>query len=93
MTWKHCIKGGSSHIPTTTVQQRPTVTVTSWDFIKDNYDSNDRLAVVIKNQNKDRFIQRIDSARNIASPDFQKWLRFHNANGGCIYLSTNSLRP
>jgi hypothetical protein len=75
------------------VQQRPAVTVTSWDFVKDNYDPNDRLAVVIKNLSKDRFIQRIDAARNIASPDFQKWLRFHNVNGGCVYLSTNSLRP
>jgi hypothetical protein len=80
-------------MPTATVQQRPTVTVTSWDFVKDNYDLSDRLAVVIKNRSKDRFIQRIDTARNIASPDFQKWLRFQNANGGCVFLSTNSLRP
>jgi hypothetical protein len=80
-------------MPAATSQQRPRLTVTSWDFIKDNYDPDDRLAVVIKNQNKDRVVQRIDTARTIALPDFQRWLRFHNANGGNVYLSTNSLRP
>ena len=68
-------------------------TITSWDYIKQNYDPDDRLAVVIKNQDKDQVIQRIDTARNIASPDFQKWLRFHNVRGGNVYVSVNSLKP
>ena len=80
-------------MPAATTQQRHKLTVTSWDFIRDNYDPDDRLAIVIKNPHKDRVIQRIDTARNIASPDFQRWLRFQNVNGGCVYLSTNSLRP
>ena len=68
-------------------------TVTSWDYIKQNYDSDDRLAVVIKNHMTGQVIQRLDSARAIASPDFQRWLRFHNANGGNIYLSVNASSP
>lgn len=68
-------------------------TITSWDYIKQNYDPDDRLAVIIKNQNKDQVIQRIDTARNIASPDFQKWLRFHNVRGGNVYVSVNSVKP
>ena len=69
-------------MPASRTTERPKVTVTSWDYIKDNYDPDDRLAVVIKNQQKDRVIQRIDTAKAIASPDFQKWLRYHNAHGG-----------
>src|SRR4029450_7374734 len=33
-----------------------------------------------------------ESAREIASPDFQRWLRFQNVKG-CIYLSVNALQP
>ena len=80
-------------MPESRTAERPRVTVTSWDFIKDNYDPDDRLAVVIKNQDKDRVIQRIDTARNIASPDFQKWLRFQNVMEDDVYLTTNTLRP
>ena len=68
-------------------------TITSWDYIKQNYDPDDRLAVVIKNHLTGQVIQRLDSARAIASPDFQSWLRFQNANGGSVYLSVNALQP
>ena len=68
-------------------------TITSWDYIKQNYDPDDRLAVVIKNQRTGQVIQRLTSARAIASPDFQRWLRFHNVNGGNAYLSVNALLP
>lgn len=66
-------------------------TVTAWDFIKDNYDPDDRLAVVIKNPHENRVTQRMDTAKAIASPDFQKWLRDHNEHGAEIYLTTNAL--
>ena len=64
--------------------------VTSWDYIKDNYEADDRLAVVIK-QPSGQVIQRINTAERIASPDFQRWLRFENLSGGNIYLSANAL--
>ena len=79
-------------MPASRTAERPKVTVTSWDYIKDNYDPEDRLAVVIKNQEKDQVIQRIDTAKAIASPDFQKWLRYQNAHGGDVFLTANALR-
>jgi len=75
------------------VTERPNATVTAWDFIKDNYDPDDCLAVVIKNPHENRVTQRMDTAKAIASPDFQKWLRDHNERGGEIYLTTNALMP
>jgi hypothetical protein len=68
-------------------------TITSWDYIKQNYHPDDRLAVVIKNQVTGQVIQRLNTARAIASPDFQRWLRFQNVNGGSVYLSVNCLQP
>jgi len=73
--------------------ERPRLTVTSWDYVKDNFEPDDRLAVMIKNQGKDQVIQRMDTAKGIASPDFQRWLRYHNAQGGDVYISVNALRP
>jgi len=66
-------------------------TVTSWDYIKQNYHPDDRLAVVIKHQSGS-VVQRISTAERIASPEFQRWLRFENLRGGNIYLSVNSLQ-
>ena len=73
--------------------ERSNATVTAWDFIKDNYDPDDRLAVVIKNPHENRVTQRMDTAKAIASPDFQKWLLDHNEHGAEIYLTTNTLMP
>jgi hypothetical protein len=67
-------------------------TVTSWDYIKDNYEPDDRLAVVIKRV-AGQVIQRINTAERIAAVDFQRWLRFENVHGGNVYMSVNALRP
>ncbi len=67
-------------------------TMTTWDYIKENYHPGDRLAVVIKNASG-AVIQRISTAERIASPEFQRWLQFENLRGGNVYLSVNSLLP
>jgi len=66
------------------------LTVTSWDYIKDNFQPDDRLAVVIKTQQE--VIQRIATAEKIASKSYQAWLRFKNVHSGDIYISMNTLR-
>jgi hypothetical protein len=67
--------------------------VTSWDYITDSFQPDDRLAVVIKNQQKNHLTQRIATAENLASPKYQAWLRYENAQRGDIYLSMNPLKP
>lgn len=66
--------------------------VTSWDYISDNFHSDDRLAVVIKNQQKNQLTQRIATAENLSTPKYQAWLRYENAQGGDIYISMNPLK-
>jgi hypothetical protein len=65
--------------------------MTSWDYIRENFNSQDRLALVIKNG--DRLVQRIVTAEHLTGPSFQAWLRYENAHGGNIYLSMNPLKP
>ncbi len=67
------------------------LTITSWDYIKDNFQPNDRLAVVIKTRQE--VVQRIAAAEKISSKAYQAWLRFKNAHAGEIYISMNTLKP
>jgi hypothetical protein len=67
------------------------LTITSWDYIKDNFQPDDRLAVVIKTRQE--VIQRIATAEKISSKAYQAWLRFKNAHAGEIYISMNTLKP
>ncbi len=67
--------------------------VTSWDFIKDNYRPDDRVAVVIRNRARNYTLQRLLSASDAASPRFQRYLRHENAQGADIYISMNVLKP
>ena len=72
----------------------PKRTITSWEYIKDNFEPSDRLAVVIKRRQKDGIVQRLVTAEQLAGPRFQAWLRFENAvHAGDAYLSMNPLKP
>ncbi len=67
-------------------------TITSWDYIRDNFAPQDRLAIVIKFQ-QHGLVQRIATAEKLAMPRFQAWLRRANAHGGDVYISVNALKP
>ena len=66
------------------------------DFLRQNYNRADRLAVVTIERLSDGKAGRIHhyfkTAEEIASPEFQRMLRSANANGRDIYLTPNTLR-
>ena len=62
------------------------------EYIERNYQSSDRLAIVVRNRLTGETTQRLASAEKIASNDFQAWLRHKNAQGADIYISQNALR-
>jgi hypothetical protein len=61
-------------------------------YIYENFEPSDWLAVVIRNRESGGTIQRITTAEKIASPPFQSWLRHKNAHGSDIYLSLNTFK-
>lgn len=61
-------------------------------YIRENFEAADWLAVVVRNRGTGETIQRITTAQQIASHEFQSWLRHKNAHGSDIYLSLNTLR-
>jgi RepB DNA-primase from phage plasmid len=62
------------------------------EYILDNFEPTDRIAMLVLNRNFGETIQRITSAQKAASPEFQPWLRYKNANGSDIYIGMNPLK-
>ena len=69
--------------------ENPTAFVPSAsEYILDNFEQTDRIAMLVLNRDFGETIQRITSAQKAASPEFQAWLRYKNANGSDIYIGT-----
>jgi len=62
------------------------------EYILDNFEPTDRIAMLVLHRDFGETIQRITSAQKAASPEFQAWLRYKNANGSDIYIGMNPLR-
>jgi hypothetical protein len=62
-------------------------------YILDNFEPTDRIAMLVLNRDFGETIQRITSVQKAASPEFQAWLRYKNANGSDIYIGMNPLKP
>jgi hypothetical protein len=73
--------------------ENPTTFVPSAsEYILDNFEQTDRIAMLVLNRDFGETIQRITSAQKASSPEFQAWLRYKNANGSDIYIGQNPLR-
>src|SRR4029077_4814806 len=63
------------------------------EYILDNFEPADRIAVLVLNRQLGETTQRITTAQKASSPEFQAWLRYKNANGSDIYIGMNALQP
>jgi len=62
------------------------------EYILDNFNPTDRIAVLVLNRQLGETTQRITTAQKASSPEFQAWLRYKNANGADIYIGMNALQ-
>jgi hypothetical protein len=62
-------------------------------YLRENFRSDDRLAVVLIQKETHRVVQRIATAEKIAAPGFQAWLRHENAQRCEVYVSMNTIKP
>jgi len=73
--------------------EKPALSIPSApEYILDNFEHTDRIAVLVINREFGETIQRITSAQKATSPEFQAWLRYKNANGSDIYIGMNPLK-
>lgn len=62
------------------------------DYVNENFEPTDWLAVLAVNRNTGDTLQRVSPARSIVSPEYQRWLRYLNATGSDVYLSLNTFK-
>jgi RepB DNA-primase N-terminal domain len=63
------------------------------EYILDAFEASNRIAVLALNRDLRETVQRLTIAGKAASPEFQAWLRYKNANGSDIYVGMNPLKP
>jgi len=61
------------------------------DYILQNFEASDRIAVLVRSRRAGETIQRITTAKSAASQDFQAWLRHKNVSSD-VYIGMNTLR-
>jgi hypothetical protein len=73
-------------------ERTPSFKPSASEYILDNFEAADRIAILALNRDFADTIQRITSAQKAASPEFQAWLRYKNANDWDIYIGMNPLK-
>jgi RepB DNA-primase from phage plasmid len=64
------------------------------EYIRANFQSTDRVAVLVRNRKRGETIQRIATVDKIAAPSFQDWMRYKNEKDSCdVYVGMNALKP
>src|SRR6202163_1525872 len=61
------------------------------EYILQNFEASDRIAVLVRDRRAGETIQRITTAKNAASPEFQAWLRHKNICSD-VYIGMNALK-
>jgi RepB DNA-primase N-terminal domain len=61
------------------------------EYILQNFEPSDRIAVLVRDRRAGETIQRITTAKNAASPGFQGWLRHKNVTSD-VYIGMNALK-
>jgi hypothetical protein len=61
------------------------------DYILQNFEASDRIAVLVRSRRAGETIQRITTANNAASQGFQAWLRHKNVSSD-VYIGMNTLK-
>jgi hypothetical protein len=75
-------------------EKESTKDLSAVEYLRTNFDSSDRLAVLVRNRDRGETMQRIATSARIAESAFQEWLRFKNEKESCdIYLGMNTLKP
>jgi predicted transcriptional regulator len=78
----------------TAEEQENKKAVSAAEYIRTNFHSSERLAVLVRNRNRGETIQRITTSARIVEPAFQEWLHFKNEKELCdIYVGMNTLKP
>lgn len=78
----------------TPAKKENTIGISATEYIRTNFHSSDRLAILVRNRNRGETVQRITTSARIVEPAFQEWMHFKNEKESCdIYVGMNTLKP
>jgi hypothetical protein len=78
---------------TDTIPDAARTNISSAEYIRDNFQPSDRIAVLVRNAKRGETTQRISTAEKVAAAQFQDWMRFKNEHDGSdIYVGMNALK-
>jgi hypothetical protein len=67
--------------------------ITPAQYIRANFETSDRIAVLVRNPKRGETTQRISTTAKVADTPFQDWMRYKNEQDGCdIYVGMNALK-
>ena len=61
-------------------------------YLRENFEREDRLAIVLIDREREIVEQKFSTAEKIASPKYQAFLRAANVSGADVYVSMNTIR-
>ncbi len=62
------------------------------EYVRTNFQSSDRLDVLVRDRNRGEPIQRVTTSVRIAEPAFQEWLELKNQKESCDIYSVTARR-
>jgi hypothetical protein len=78
----------------TPAEKENTKGISATDYIRTNFHSSDRIAILVRNRHRAETVQRITTSARIVEPAFQEWMHFKNEKESCdIYVGMNTLKP
>ena len=76
-----------------TKHEAPKDALTAAEYIRANFESSDRIAILVRNARRGETTQRISTTAKITDTPFQDWMRYKNEQHGCdIYVGMNALK-
>ncbi len=78
----------------TPTEKENTKGISATEYIRTNFHSSDRIAILVRNRHRAETVQRITTSARIVEPAFQEWMHFKNEKESCdIYVGMNTLKP
>jgi hypothetical protein len=78
----------------TPTEKENTKGISATEYIRTNFHSSDRVAILVRNRHRAETVQRITTSARIVQPAFQEWMHFKNEKESCdIYVGMNTLKP
>jgi hypothetical protein len=66
--------------------------LTAPEYVRELFEPSDNAAVLVRNRETGKTIQRIARAETVAGPEFQAWLATRSAAGSDVYVGMNPLK-